>query len=61
PRPFRVPGYPVTPLLFVLSGFAIVVNTVIDNPRQGAIGLGATALALPIFFLWRRLAPPPNA
>jgi len=61
PRPFRVPGYPITPLLFVLSGFAIVVNTVIDNPRQGAIGLGATALALPIFFLWRRLAPPPNA
>lgn len=61
PRPFRVPGYPITPLLFVLSGFAIVVNTVIENPRQGAIGLGATALAIPIYFLWRRLAPPPNA
>ena len=57
-RPFRVPGYPVTPILFVLSGLAIVINTVVQAPQKGLIGLGATAAALPIYLIWRRLAPP---
>ncbi len=57
-RLFRVPGYPYTPFLFVLAGFAIVVNTVVQSPQKGLIGLGATAAALPIYLLWRRLAPP---
>ncbi len=57
-RPFRVPGYPVTPILFVLSGLAIVVNTVVQSPQKGIIGLGATAAAVPIYAIWRRLAPP---
>ena len=57
-RPFRVPGYPLTPILFVLSGAAIVVNTVVQSPQKGLIGLGATAAALPIYVVWRRLASP---
>ncbi len=57
-RPFRVPGYPVTPILFVVSGLAIVVNTVVQSPQKGLIGLGATAAALPIYLIWRRLASP---
>lgn len=58
-RPFRVPGYPVTPILFAVSGLAIVVNTVAHSPRQGLIGLGATAASLPIYWIWRRLASRP--
>lgn len=59
PRVFRVPLYPVTPLLFAASGLAIVVNTVVHEPLKGAIGLGATAAALPMYALWRRLASRP--
>ena len=57
PRPFKVPGYPVTPILFALSGFAIVLNTVYLDPPRGLIGLGAAALAVPVYYLWRVLAP----
>ena len=53
-RPYRVPGYPMTPVLFVLSGLVIVVNTIVSNPRRGAIGVGATLLAVPIYFIWKR-------
>jgi basic amino acid/polyamine antiporter, APA family len=55
PRPYRVPGYPFTPILFVLSGLAIVVNTLVQDPRKGVIGLGGTLLALPVFYVWQRL------
>ncbi len=30
-HPFRVPGYPLVPLLFALTVFAIVVNTLVER------------------------------
>lgn len=54
PRPMKIPGYPVTPILFVASALVIVVNTIIDNPQRGLIGIGGTLLALPVYALWRR-------
>ena len=56
-RPFKVPGYPVTPVLFALSGFAIVINTVYLDPPRGLIGLGAAALAIPVYYVWRAFSP----
>lgn len=53
-RPFKVPGYPVTPALFVLAAAAIVVNTMIDKPGQSAIGIGMVLLGAPAYYLWRR-------
>ena len=54
PRPFRVPGYPWTPLLFILSAAAIVLNTIVSQPlRQTVIGLGVVALGLPAYWFWR--------
>ncbi len=52
-RPFRVPGYPVTPALFVLAAAAIVVNTIIEQPGRTAIGLGMVLLGAPAYFLWK--------
>jgi len=52
-RPFRVPGYPVTPLLFVASAAAIVVNTMVTQPGRAFLGLGIVLLGAPVFFIWR--------
>jgi len=52
-RPFRVPGYPVTPLLFVLAAALLVLNTVATQPGRATIGLGVVALGVPAFFAWR--------
>ncbi|MHB1329138.1 MAG: APC family permease [Gemmatimonadales bacterium] len=54
PRPFKVPFYPVTPILFVLSAAVIVLNTIVSNPLQGVIGIGGVLLGLPVYFWWRR-------
>jgi basic amino acid/polyamine antiporter, APA family len=56
PRPFRTPGYPLTPSLFILAALAIVANTVVSQPRQSLIGLGITALGFPAYQFWRRRA-----
>jgi APA family basic amino acid/polyamine antiporter len=52
-RPFRVPGYPITPLLFVAAAAAVVVNTVVTQPRRAALGLVVTVIGAPVFFMWR--------
>jgi basic amino acid/polyamine antiporter, APA family len=52
-RPFRVPGYPVTPALFVLAAAALVLNTMITQPGRAAAGLAVVLLGTPAFFAWR--------
>jgi len=51
-RPFRTPGYPVTPVLFVLAAAAIVGNTVVAEPRRAIVGLAAVALGVPAYLIW---------
>lgn len=53
-RPFRTPGYPVTPALFIVAALVIVVNTVMAQPRQSLIGLAITLVGLPAYLWWRR-------
>jgi APA family basic amino acid/polyamine antiporter len=55
-RPYRVPGYPVTPILFVLAAAALAVNTVAAQPRVAAIGLAVVFAGAPAFLFWRRRA-----
>ena len=53
-RPFRTPGYPVTPALFILAATAVVVNTLVSNWKQGGIELVILATGVPAYFIWRR-------
>jgi APA family basic amino acid/polyamine antiporter len=52
-RPFRVPGYPITPLLFVASAALLVGNTVIAQPVRAAAGITVMLAGMPAFYLWR--------
>jgi len=51
---YRIWGYPVLPAVFALSSWAIVVNQVVSEPRDSAIGLGLVLLGLPIYYIWLR-------
>ncbi len=52
-RPFRTPGYPVTPVLFVASAGALVLSTLVAQPLRGAVGLSAVLIGTPAFYMWR--------
>ncbi|MBP7551420.1 MAG: amino acid permease [Gemmatimonadaceae bacterium] len=54
PRPFKVPGYPFTPLLFVLAAMVIIANQIVGDPRQSAIGLGVVLAGVPAYVWWTR-------
>src|SRR5213593_4570059 len=42
--PYRVPGYPLTPLLFIVAAVALVLNTIVTQTSRAAIGLGLVLL-----------------
>jgi APA family basic amino acid/polyamine antiporter len=53
-RPYRTPGYPVVPVLFVLSTVALVGNSLLERPGSTALSLGAILVGIPIYFAWAR-------
>ncbi|MPY90091.1 MAG: amino acid permease [Luteitalea sp.] len=58
---FRVPGYPITPLLFVVASAAVVLSTIASEPGRVAMGAGVVLLGAPAYMVWRiRRAPQPG-
>jgi basic amino acid/polyamine antiporter, APA family len=49
-RPYRVPEYPVVPLLFVLVAGMLLYSTLLSSPRESGIGLTVIVAGLPFYF-----------
>jgi amino acid transporter len=54
-RPYRTWGYPVTPVIFIAFAAWLVYNTIVQNPRDSAIGAGLILIGLPGYYYWRRV------
>jgi APA family basic amino acid/polyamine antiporter len=62
PIPYRVPGYPWTPIVFVLAAGAIVANAIysaVKDPSQFknlVVAIVLFGLGVPAYFFWRKRA-----
>ena len=54
PRPYRVIGYPVVPILFVAVAGALMLDTFRTSPIESGFGLILIVLGLPFYWYWRR-------
>jgi APA family basic amino acid/polyamine antiporter len=52
-RPYPTPAYPWVPILFTLSGVAIVFNLFFADPRNALAAAGVLALGVPVYLFWR--------
>src|SRR6266496_1960382 len=50
---FGVPGYPITPALFVLAAAFVVFSAIASNPKNAAVGAGLIGLGIPAYLFWR--------
>lgn len=53
PRPFRVWGYPVIPVLFFLISAAVVINVFISLPVKSLIGTAIILAGIPLYLFHR--------
>ena len=52
-RPYRVWGYPWTPLIFLVAAVALTVNLWTVRPVRSSIGLLVILAGIPFFYRWR--------
>ena len=55
-RPYRVWGWPLVPLLFVLGMALLTLNTLLAAPRESIWGLVAIAAGIPAYIAWQKSA-----
>jgi APA family basic amino acid/polyamine antiporter len=53
-RPYRVFGYPLVPILFILGSILLIANTLVESPVESLIGLALLAAGVPAYAWWRR-------
>jgi basic amino acid/polyamine antiporter, APA family len=49
-RPYSVNGYPVTPALFILAAFMIIVFSFVTEPRNSIAGAAVILLGVPLYW-----------
>ena len=52
PRPYRMWGYPVTPLLFLAITVWFLGNMLVTRAVPSLIGLALTLAGIPVYFIW---------
>ena len=53
-RPYRVWGYPVVPVLFVIASAVLLYYTFTDNLRNSALGTLVILAGIPVFYAFAR-------
>jgi APA family basic amino acid/polyamine antiporter len=53
-RPYRCPGYPFVPGVFVAGALALTISVLFQNPGRSSIGLLLILAGLPFYRYWNR-------
>ena len=60
PRPFRTPGYPLTPAVYLGLTSLLTVAAFYQRPQISAAALGSILAGIPFYYLWKRATSPPT-
>ncbi|MDP6034032.1 MAG: amino acid permease [Candidatus Marinimicrobia bacterium] len=53
-RPYKTPFYPWIPAIFILFSIFLTINTILEAPRDAAIGTAIILAGLPLYFYWKK-------
>lgn len=51
---YKVPLYPITPIIGIIGGLYILISTIIDSPVNSFVGIGITLIGLPVYFYLKK-------
>jgi len=54
-RPYRVPGFPLLPIIFCIASVGIAVSAIAGSPGRSLSGIGLILAGIPLFLFFRRL------
>jgi amino acid transporter len=53
PRPYRTPGYPAVPIIFIVGTLWVVGSALVARPVTTLAGIGMTLLGVPVYLVWK--------
>jgi basic amino acid/polyamine antiporter, APA family len=54
PRPYRTPGYPFVPAIYIILAALLTLDLIYLAPRTSGVGFLIVLTGLPVYFAWRR-------
>jgi APA family basic amino acid/polyamine antiporter len=60
PRPFRTPGYPLTPAVFLTASLMLTVAAFLQRPVVSLYALASILAGIPVHYLYTRWQHKPN-
>jgi APA family basic amino acid/polyamine antiporter len=54
-RPYRAFGYPVIPIIYIITASAIVIDLLVLKPQYTGPGLLIVLLGIPVYIVWKKL------
>jgi APA family basic amino acid/polyamine antiporter len=55
PRSYKTFGYPVVPIIFIILAILLLINTVIESPKESLIGLAFILSGIPVYYVFKKL------
>jgi APA family basic amino acid/polyamine antiporter len=52
--PYRLPGFPVVPLIYILAGLAILILGFLERPVESSIAIAMVLVGIPVYFAFRK-------
>ena len=56
-RPYKTWGYPLTPIAFIAFAAWLMGTTIVETPKESAIGAAILLAGLPVYWYFRRQSP----
>jgi APA family basic amino acid/polyamine antiporter len=53
-RPYKVWGYPFTPVAFLLISAVYLINLIVSKPVAVMTGVSIVLIGVPFFYYWHR-------
>lgn len=53
-RDYSIWGYPIVPIVFIISAFAIVANQIYSDLSECLLGLSLVLVGYPVYYFWAR-------
>jgi basic amino acid/polyamine antiporter, APA family len=54
PSALRLPGYPVTQILYISAGIMMLVLSFLERPTESSIALGTVLVGIPAYYIFRK-------
>ncbi len=51
----KLPGFPVTALIFLVSGFSILVLAFLERPMESSIAIATVVIGIPAYFIFKKI------